>query len=1216
MMLERLLTGVNKIVLAELGRHLTELEIAILTGAWNNQTYEEIAAASGYSLNYLQRDAAPKFWKLLSRIMGRQLNKTNASAILMQMITHQDQAVTASSIEETEKAGEARELFSSSPLTQIDWGEAIDVSIFYGRTQELNTLIQWIRGASLAGGQHLRCRLVALLGMGGIGKSSLAAKVTSQLQDQFEFVIWRSLRNAPPLETLLSDLVPFLSQQQDIQPKPERLLHWLRTHRCLVVLDNVETIMQAGDRAGHYQPNYENYGDLLRLLGESAHQSCIILTSREKPAEVGFMEGAETWVRALSLTGSLEASLALLNTKELIGTEEQKRLLCHHYSYSPLALKIVAASIRSLFDGEISLFFKQDTLVFNGLRRLLDEQFERLSYLEQSVMYWLAINREWTSIDELLEDIVPTVSRANLLEGLESLCWRSLIEKQGGNYTQQPVVMEYVTSQFIELIATELITQKLNFFTRYALAKTTVKEFIRDSQIRLIVAPIVTHLQTLSITQTALQQKLLDILAILKRNPDSGFNYGAGNILTLCCYLHIDLTGYDFSNLAIVHAHLQKVDLHQVNFSHANFAKCIFMETFGGVFGAALSTDGKFLATGDSRCEVRLWELATGRLLLICKGHQDWVWSVAFNPDGTRLASCSIDGSIKLWDTATGQCTLTLTDHKGWIWSVAWSSDGDKLASAGADGTVRVWQGQTGQCLNVLPDHTDWVTAVTWHPHEQLLASSSQDQTIRIWNIAGQCLTVLQGHTDQIWSVAWSPTGKVLASGSLDRTIRLWDSKTGTCLKILQGHMGPVTRLTWSADGQKLAASTSLSHDVRVWDITTGQCLKILHGHIGDICSLVWSQDQKILASGAHDQSIRFWDTTTGDCVKTLYGYTGRIWCIAWSPDGKFLAAASEDRTIRIWQVNTQSCVNTLYGHTSHVLSLAWHPTQPLLVSGSADLSVRLWQVETGDCLKTWREHTSWVFSVGWNPEGTTIVSGGSDQMLKLWTIQQGCYKTIRVDTHQVWPVSWSSDGQKVAGSSGYMIKLWDVATWYGVADLKGHESQILSIAWSPDGQTLWSSDHSGRIKCWDLGRDRTLPQPSAKGSQGVERDWNAGCNQGDSNQGHHDQVWSLSCHPQGHVLASGSFDRTVRLWDIYTGKCLSVLQGHTDHICSVAFSPDGAWLASAGDDGTIRLWDSQTTECLHVLRPARPYEGMQITGVRGLTEAQKETLRALGAID
>ncbi|MEG4457330.1 NB-ARC domain-containing protein [Microcoleus sp. N9_A1] len=415
---EQALEIVNHAIARKIARTLTEVEVALLFGAWNNLTYDRIAERSGYSINYLQRDIGPKFWKLLSDALGRKVNKTNLRGIL----THFDTPIA-----------------TPQPQIQpsIDWGEAIDVSSFQGRVGEIETLTQWII--------QDRCRLIALVGMGGIGKSTLAAKVAQLLQEQFEFVIWRSLRNAPLLDTLLSELVPFLSNQQDIQAKPERLLYWLQTHRCLVILDNQETILQAGNCAGYYQQDFTDYGDLFQLLGEASHQSCILLTSREKSSKVAILEDLNGAVRSLSVQGSRETSLAFIDSKQLVGTDAEKRQLCELYCCNPLVVKIVSASIQSLFDGEIATFLQEKTLVFNGIRRLLTRQFERLSPVEKTIMYLLAINREYTTIAELQANIVPAISRATLLESLESLTWRSLIEKRSGEYTQQPVVMEYVT---------------------------------------------------------------------------------------------------------------------------------------------------------------------------------------------------------------------------------------------------------------------------------------------------------------------------------------------------------------------------------------------------------------------------------------------------------------------------------------------------------------------------------------------------------------------------------------------------------------------------------------------------------------------------------------------------------------------------------------------------------------------------------------------------
>jgi hypothetical protein len=259
--------------------------------------------------------------------------------------------------------------------------------------------------------------------MGGIGKTSLATKLAQKLEGNFEFIIWRTLRNAPPLEYLLADLIPFVSHQQetalspDVETQISRLIHYLRESQCLVVLDNVEAILKSQSAAGDFRVGYENYGELMRRIGESIHQSCLILTSREKPDAIATLEGDNLPIRTLVITGmNSDESANIFNDKGLSDTENSRLELTQIYGGNPLALKIVSTSIRDVFDGDIEEFLDERTAIFNGIRKLLDQQFDRLNDLEKQVMYWLAINREWVSISELQADIFPAVSKNRLLE--------------------------------------------------------------------------------------------------------------------------------------------------------------------------------------------------------------------------------------------------------------------------------------------------------------------------------------------------------------------------------------------------------------------------------------------------------------------------------------------------------------------------------------------------------------------------------------------------------------------------------------------------------------------------------------------------------------------------------------------------------------------------------------------------------------------------------
>ncbi len=319
-----------------------------------------------------------------------------------------------------------------------DWDGAPDVSSFYGRTSELGTLEQWL--------VRDNCRLVAILGMGGMGKTALAMRIAQQIKDKFEYVIWRSLRTSPPFSFLQAGLWQFLHQPTVDSPQDtDGLIQFFRQYRCLVVLDDWQTVLRPNP-AGHYLDGYEEYGNLLRQVGESSHQSCLLLTSWEKPKEIAVLESPTQPVRSFQLNGLGEAAKEILREKGLPEEEKWEELI-KPYRANPLALKIVAATIQDVFAGNISEFLKK-SLYLGDFEYLLYQHFQRLSALEKEIIVRLA-RQQPQSMSQLREDMQLEGS-TELLKALESLVRRSLIEKaqesSGILFGVQPVVVKYVKS--------------------------------------------------------------------------------------------------------------------------------------------------------------------------------------------------------------------------------------------------------------------------------------------------------------------------------------------------------------------------------------------------------------------------------------------------------------------------------------------------------------------------------------------------------------------------------------------------------------------------------------------------------------------------------------------------------------------------------------------------------------------------------------------------
>ena len=467
-----------------------------------------------YKLGYVKTTAA-QLWQLLTQRLDRKVTKDNLAAVLLWYV---NQSVARAAMDSQVESGEDlpdRDIQQS----RVNFGLDGD---FYGRSEEITTLTNWCVVE--------RCRSILLIGMGGMGKTTLAGEIATQLSGKFDRIIWRSLVNTPSIKVLCLDLLQSLCPQALLElpntlgRQIDLLIASLRKDRCLLIFDNVESILAGQVQCGQYLADYDGYDRLFRAIGELPHQSCAILTSREKPHTIARLEIVNPQlVKSLNIDGM--APTAAQQLVQSFGCPPLPAWMWQevhaHYDGNPLALKIATIAAVEMTGGlgekmlELYPLMKEGKLKFQSIDDSLSRQFDRLSEIEQQLVYWLAIEREPITGKELRANLV-TNSHApgEIINALQSLARRCITI--GSNSTRdrlrqrkwsiQPVMTTYVTRRLIDRFVTELapdsstntdipdIQDRFFHLNHYAIIQPKTTDGIRQTQRQSILQPTIERL--------------------------------------------------------------------------------------------------------------------------------------------------------------------------------------------------------------------------------------------------------------------------------------------------------------------------------------------------------------------------------------------------------------------------------------------------------------------------------------------------------------------------------------------------------------------------------------------------------------------------------------------------------------------------------------------------------------------------------------------------
>jgi WD40 repeat protein len=614
----------------------------------------------------------------------------------------------------------------------------------------------------------------------------------------------------------------------------------------------------------------------------------------------------------------------------------------------------------------------------------------------------------------------------------------------------------------------------------------------------------------------------------------------------------------------------------------------------------AFAPDGQRLATAGQDGKVLVWGRAAGEQGSEWTAgaefleHRGPVHAAAFDPSGARIVSGGEDGRVLRWNPddappldlgrlLDGQPPApppfeTFVGHRGPVQTVAFAADGTAFATGGHDNLVLVWSPAASAPRLRLRGHASHVSSVAFSPDGAALVSAGRDRRVHWWRLDQYAETYAvqspEGADGAVLAARFSADGRLIATAGSDRQARLWNARDRRLLRdFAEGHAFLASSAVYFADGTRLATAAG-DGTVRLWNADSGAEIDRLE-RTGLSAAVDVSADGRWLAAAGDDRQVRLYDMAARRAAPALEGHEAAVTAVRFSPAGRVLAAGDERGVGRLWLWDEAAsgwrAGPVLRGHSRAITALAFVADGTRLLTASGDNTCGQWDVATGrEIAAGVLKHPDWVADLAVARDGRQALTCCDDGRLRLWDLEQArVVRTLQPagPPRALTSVALSPDGAYAAAvcAADATVHLWKLADGSPVpapvpsasasAWLDGARQRTLvwAVRFGPDSRSLLAVGGS-EARLLDLATQRQRVRYSPHGA-----------------------VAAVDLSPDGSRLATGSWDRSAKIWDAATGKALFKLDGeHRGAVNSVQFAPDGARVLTGSDDGSARLWDAR----------------------------------------